>query len=178
MYISRVWDDIFKLYVLETSPNLSLRARHFYKIAKVFRFVKMVRNTFLWFKLKNMANKKIHFRLPPTIQHQEVKSLMSKLVKELNDKEQLTTADIPQLHRMATAYDTYLTCVEVIADKGITMRNLKGEEVKRPEVNIQKESWAQYLELAKEYGLTKKSKRQMKASGDETDKDSPIRAFV
>jgi len=43
------------------------------------------------------------------------------------------------------------------------MENLKGELVKRPEANLLKESWSQYLELAKEYGLTAKSKGQIKS---------------
>ena len=103
---------------------------------------------------------------------------MKELVKELNDSERLTTADIPQLHRMATAYDTYLTCEEVLAREGITMVNLKGETVKLPEVNIQKESWAQYLELAKEYGLTKKSKGQIKSLKADPAVEAPINEFL
>lgn len=125
-----------------------------------------------------MEIKKIRFTLPPTIKHREVKRLMKELVKELNDSERLTTADIPQLHRMATAYDTYLTCEEVLAREGITMVNLKGETVKRPEVNIQKESWAQYLELAKEYGLTKKSKGQIKSLKADPAVEAPINEFL
>lgn len=125
-----------------------------------------------------MGTKKIRFTLPPTIKHKEVKKLMRELVKELNDSERLTMADVPQLHRMATAYDTYLTCEEVIAREGITMVNLKGETVKRPEVNIQKESWAQYLELAKEYGLTKKSKGQIKSLKADPAVESPINEFL
>lgn len=125
-----------------------------------------------------METKKIRFTLPSTIKHAEVKRLMKDLVKELNDSERLTMADVPQLHRMATAYDTYLTCEEVIAEQGITMVNLKGETVKRPEVNIQKESWAQYLELAKEYGLTKKSKGQIKSLKSDPAVESPINEFM
>lgn len=44
----------------------------------------------------------------------------------------------------------------------MTMTNKKGELVKRPEVNILKENWSQFLELAKEFGLTAMSKRKLK----------------
>lgn len=121
--------------------------------------------------------RKVTFKLPETIKHEETRKLMGALLRQLNEKEMITQADIPQLHRMATAYDMYLTCTEVIAREGATMKNIKGEIVKRPEANLQRESWSQYLELAKEYGLTAKSKGQLKQSGDE-EGDSPLDEYL
>lgn len=122
--------------------------------------------------------KKISFKLPETIEHEEVYKMVTALVKRLNAKEMLDLADIPQLHRMATAYDMYLKCVDVIAREGMTMTNLKGETVKRPEANLLKESWSQYLELAREYGLTAKSKGQIKALSQGDEEESPIDRFI
>lgn len=54
------------------------------------------------------------------------------------------------------------------------MVNIKGEVVKRPEVNILKESWSQYLDIAKEYGFTPRSRKMTKGiveSKEETDAD-------
>lgn len=65
---------------------------------------------------------------------------------------------------MATAYDSYLTNTEIVSNLGGTMRNIKGEEVKRPEVNIAKENWAQFFDIAKDYGLTPKSKKKISGS--------------
>lgn len=122
--------------------------------------------------------KKINIKLPETIKHKEARKIITDLVKQLSEKDMLEFADIPQLHRMATAYDAYLECVDILAVKGMTMENLKGETVKRPEANLLKENWSQYLELAKEYGLTAKSKGQIKAlnSGDNT--ESPLNAYL
>ena len=122
-------------------------------------------------------NKKIVFKLPKTVKRKEAKKVICDIVRMLNDAGMLTPSDIPQLHRMATAYDTYLQCTEVISEDGITMKNLKGEMVKRPEVNIQREAWSQYLEIAKEYGLTTKSKGQIKAFQVE-DNESPLDKFI
>ena len=122
--------------------------------------------------------KKISFKLPETIKHKEARKIISDLVKQLNDRGQLEIADIPQLHRMATAYDAYLECVEVLAQDGMTMKNLKGECVKRPEANLLKENWSQYLELAKEYGLTAKSKGQIKAMNAGDNEESPLEAYL
>nr|DAH86360.1 MAG TPA: terminase small subunit [Caudoviricetes sp.] len=122
--------------------------------------------------------KKINFRIPDCIIHDDAKKVIADIVKQLNKNEILEAADIPQLHRMSVAYDTYLTCVDILALEGLTMKNLKGEIVKRPEANLLKESWSQYLELAKEYGLTVKSKGQIKVLNNEDAGESPLRTFL
>lgn len=122
--------------------------------------------------------KKINFRIPDCIIHDDAKKVITDIVKQLNKNEILEAADIPQLHRMSVAYDTYLTCVDILALEGLTMKNLKGEIVKRPEANLLKESWSQYLELAKEYGLTVKSKGQIRVLNNEDTEESPLRTFL
>ena len=122
--------------------------------------------------------KKISFKVPDSIKHDEARKLITGLVKQLNEKEMLELSDIPQLHRMATAYDMYLSCVDVLSQQGLTMKNLKGEMVKRPEANLLKESWSQCLELAKEYGLTAKSKGQIKAMNAGDNEESPLETYL
>ena len=119
----------------------------------------------------------IKFTAPKTIKNKSARKFITDLVAQLNDADALSPADVPQLHRMATAYDMYLECVSVISQKGMTMKNLKGEEVKRPEANLLKESWSQFLELAKEYGLTTKSKGQIKSLKPDSE-ESPLDAFL
>lgn len=107
--------------------------------------------------------KTAYFKIPKTIKHKEVRTIINNLVRELNEKGFFSQCDIPNLHRMVTAYDTYLSCVELVEQvRAINMVNLKGELVKRPEMNILKESWTQYLEIAKEYGLTKTARGRLK----------------
>ena len=122
--------------------------------------------------------KKISFKLPETIKHKEARKIISDLVKQLNDRGQLEIADIPQLHRMATAYDAYLECVEVLAQDGMTMKNLKGEWVKRPEANLLKENWSQYLDLATEYWLTAKRTGHIKDMNAGDNEESPLEAYL
>jgi P27 family predicted phage terminase small subunit len=118
------------------------------------------------------------FSIPRCIKHKQTKEMIDALIKGLEEKgSKITPSDYPSFHRMATSYDLYLTCTEVIAEKGATMVNLKGEVVKRPEVNIQKENWAQFLELAKEYGLTAKSGKILKLNSNE-EEDSAFDKFV
>lgn len=110
-----------------------------------------------------MSENLVQFKLPKTVKHKEAKKLICNLVRDMNEKGELTPFDTALLHRMATAYEMYLTCVDVITENGMVMENLKGEKVKRPEVNIMKENWSQFLELAKEFGLTTMSRGKIKA---------------
>lgn len=118
------------------------------------------------------------FVLPKTIKHRETKLMIKDIVRNLQNNRGLDFSDVPQLHRMATAYDTYLECVEVLSKEGFTMINNKGETVKRPEANLLKENWSQYLELAKEYGMTPKSLGKIKNSDSSKDTESPFEKYI
>lgn len=117
------------------------------------------------------------FKIPKTIKHKEARKHISNLVRHLNEEGILTEMDIPQLHRMATAYDAYLTCVDVLSEFGMTTTNLKMEEVKRPEANLIRENWNQYLEIAREYGLTAKSKKQLNGPSSGKGENTPADKF-
>ena len=127
-----------------------------------------------------MSENMVQFKLPKTVKHKESKKLICNLVRDMNEKGELTPFDTALLHRMATAYEMYLTCVDVITENGMVMENLKGEKVKRPEVNIMKENWSQFLELAKEFGLTTMSRGKIKALRRAKDDEavSPLDEFL
>lgn len=120
-----------------------------------------------------MEKRKISFRLPKTVTYKEARKTISDIVRQIEDERELEASDIPQLHRMATAYNAYIDCVRTVSEKGLTMKNIKGEMVKRPEANLLKENWSQYLELAKEYGLTAKSKSLIRGKSATREEDSP-----
>ncbi len=121
----------------------------------------------------------VQFKLPKNVKHKEAKKLICTLVRDMNERGELAPFDVALLHRMATAYEMYLICVDKITEDGMTMKNKKGEMVKRPEVNILKENWSQFLELAKEFGLTAMSKRKLKTMKniDETIQ-SPLKEYL
>ena len=125
-------------------------------------------------------SKPTYFKVPKCLKHKEARKAITNLVRNMNEKGLFTESDVPNLCRMAIAYDMYLSCVDTIysEDGGMTMINLKGELVKRPEVNIMRESWSQYLELAKEYGLTTRSKGLIKSLKSDDETKSPIENFI
>ena len=93
-------------------------------------------------------DRKIAFVIPGGIKHLSEIQAVIDLIKQYSESHGVALADIPQFHRMVTCYDIYIGCFEVVAEKGSTMTNKRGECVKRPEVNIMRENWAQYLEIA------------------------------
>lgn len=125
---------------------------------------------------KRSITKGIIDSIENTAKHEETKVIIRGIINELSERGELGIGDIPQLHRMATAYDCYLQCVKSLSENGMTMKNIKGEVVKRPEANLLKESWAQYLDIAKEYGFTPRSKKMTKGFV-ETKEDTPADEF-
>ena len=69
----------------------------------------------------------VQFRLPKTVKHKEAKKLICELVRDMNEKGELAPFDVALLHRMSTAYEMYLVCVDKITQDGMTMKNKKGE---------------------------------------------------
>ncbi len=123
--------------------------------------------------------KGVKFKVPGSVKHEETKRFMRDVVKKLNQEEAIDSTDIPNLHRMATSYDLYLTACEWLSENGPITVNKKGEQVKHPYVNISRESWNQFLELAKQYGLTIKSKAQIKAHAPvEKKDDTPLDEYM
>ena len=120
---------------------------------------------------------KLEFIIPDTIEHDEVRTYMRAVVKNLKAEKCFNATDLPQLRRMATSFDQYLKCEEFITENGSTMTNIKGEEVKHPMFNIMRENWNQFLELSKEYGFTVKSKSKIKGLQNGEEPESPLDKF-
>ena len=127
------------------------------------------------------TGKKFSYRVPSVIKHKATKDVMKGVLAELTERGMaLTNADIPFLNRLATSYDRYWDAVEFLSKKEPIVINKKGEEVKHPMVNIEKEAWTQYLTVAKEYGLTVASGVKIKAKQpvEKEDADAPIKKYI
>ena len=113
------------------------------------------------------------------IQHDETRRFIRDLVKKLNEEDKIDVSDIPNLHRLATSFDQYLTAINWLSQHSMVTTNKKGEEVKHPYVNIAREAWAQYLDVAKQYGLTIKSKAQIESHKPvEKVPDTPLDEYI
>lgn len=123
--------------------------------------------------------KKVKFHFPFTIKHEETKDIVNGIISKIKEERDLSYADIPHLHRLATSYDLYLTAIEGLAVDGAITVNKKGEEVKHPYVNIARENWNEFLRITREFGITPKSKSQMGSHKQEkVVEDDPLTLFI
>lgn len=118
--------------------------------------------------------KKFAYRIPSVIKHKETKAMMRGVVAELSARGALTAADLPMLNRLATSYDRYWEAVTYLSTHSLVDINKKGEEVKHPMVNIEREAWTQFLTVAKEYGLTKRSGVQISGKMPQKPNDDDV----
>lgn len=127
------------------------------------------------------SENKFKYRIPKIIKYKETKDMMRGIVDELTGRDiELSAADVPMLNRLATSYERYWDAVVYLSSNDAVTVNKKGEEVKHPMVNIEKEAWTQFLTVAKEYGLTVASGVKIKAKQpvEKEDADAPIKKFI
>lgn len=106
------------------------------------------------------------FRMPSELKNPATKKVISAFADELKAQGRLTPTTLPYLYQLAYLYELNANLMVQILDKGVTQVNLKGETVKHPNVTVQKDFWNQYLAIAKELGLTIKSKVQISGKKD------------
>lgn len=113
--------------------------------------------------------------MPSYITREEVKVVVEAIVAQVKEDRELVATDLPNFHRLASSYNTYLDAESRIFLEGATQTNAKGDVVKHPAVNISRESWNDFLRILRELGVTPKSKSQM-GSHKTTEKkpDEPI----
>lgn len=108
-----------------------------------------------------MAKKKVKFQMPSYITREEVKIVVEAIVAQVKEERELVATDLPNFHRLASSYNTYLDAESKIFSAGATQTNAKGDVVKHPAVNISREAWNEFLRILRELGITPKSKSQM-----------------
>ncbi len=119
--------------------------------------------------------KKVKFAPPDCIKNEVARKFIRDVVKYLNDQNAIGPKDIPNLHRMATSFDMYLSARAWLSEHSPVVINAKGEPVKHPYVNIEREAWNQFAATADKYGLTLKSRAQIDShSPKEKQEETPL----
>lgn len=104
--------------------------------------------------------------MPSDLKNPATKRIIASFADELEEQGRLTATTLPYLYQLAYLHELNANLMTEIVLCGVTMVNAKGETVKRPEVTAQKDFWNQYLAIAKELGLTIKSKAQINGKND------------
>ena len=111
--------------------------------------------------------KKVKFAPPDCIKNEVARKFIRDVVKYLNDQNAIGPKDIP--------FDMYLSARAWLSEHSPVVINAKGEPVKHPYVNIEREAWNQFAATADKYGLTLKSRAQIDShSPKEKQEETPL----
>ena len=118
----------------------------------------------------------VKFTMPEGLSD-ETQKFMRDVVKELNARKAISNIDLGALRMLATSYEMYLQASSLLLAQGPVVM-VKGEQAMNPAQNAATKSYSQVMKIMTEYGLTIKSRGNIKAMADEKEDSSPLDAFI
>ena len=107
----------------------------------------------------------------------ETQKFMRDVVKELNKRKIIQSIDLGALRMLATSYEMYLQATDILlADGPVVM--IKYERAANPAQNIATKNYAQVMKIMTEYGLTIKSRGNIKEMKSDKEEESPLDRFI
>lgn len=101
---------------------------------------------------------------------------MNSVIAELKAKQTIEDIDSGALHMLMTSYEMYLQATERLLDEGPLSTNKYGDIIPHPAQTIATKNYNQVLAIMKEYGLTVKSRTNMKIQKE--DEPSALDQFL
>ena len=99
------------------------------------------------------------------------------MVKELNARKAIQNIDLGAIRMLATSYEMYMQATDILLKEGPVIE-IKYEKAANPAQNIATKNYAQVMKIMTEYGLTIKSRGNIKAMKSEDKNDSPLDQFL
>ena len=114
----------------------------------------------------------VKFNMPDGLSD-ETQKFMRDVVKELNKRKIIQSIDLGALRMLATSYEMYLQATDILlADGPVVM--IKYERAANPAQNIATKNYAQVMKIMTEYGLTIKSRGNIKEMKSDKEEESPL----
>lgn len=107
----------------------------------------------------------------------ETQKFMKDVVKELNARKAIQNIDIGALRMLATSYEMYLQATKLLLEEGPVVL-IKYEKAANPAQNIATKNYAQVMKIMTEYGLTIKSRGNIKVMKSDNEEKSPLEEFI
>lgn len=119
----------------------------------------------------------VKFSIPKGVSD-ETSVFMRDVLKELNKKKAIQNIDLGALNMLCVSYEMYLQSTQILLDEGVILRNKYGDIIPHPAQTIATKNYAQVMKIMTEYGLTIKSRSQIKSVSSEKDESAPIEKFL
>lgn len=126
--------------------------------------------------LVDRKNDMVKFTIPKGCSP-ETQKFMRDVLKELNARKVIQNIDLGALRMLATSYEMYLQATEIMLEEGPVVL-IKYEKAANPAQNVATKNYAQVMKIMTEYGLTIKSRGNIKVLKSDREDDSPLDAFL
>ncbi len=118
----------------------------------------------------------VKFNMPANLS-EETQKFMKDVVKELNARKAIQNIDLGALRMLAISYEMYLQATEILLEEGPVIL-IKYEKAANPAQNVATKNYAQVMKIMTEYGLTIKSRGNIKIMKADGKEDSPLEQFL
>ena len=118
----------------------------------------------------------VKFIMPDNLSD-ETQKFIKDVVKELNARKAIQNIDLGAIRMLATSYEMYMQATDILLKEGPVIE-IKYEKAANPAQNIATKNYAQVMKIMTEYGLTIKSRGNIKAMKSEDKNDSPLDQFL
>lgn len=118
----------------------------------------------------------VKFIMPENLS-EETQKFMRDVVRELNARKAIQNIDLGALRMLAISYEMYLQATDILLEEGPVVM-IKYEKAANPAQNIATKNYAQVMKIMTEYGLTIKSRGNIKAMKTDDKEDSPLDKFI
>lgn len=118
----------------------------------------------------------VKFNMPANLS-EETEKFMRDVVKALNARKAIQNIDLGALRMLAISYEMYLQATEILLEDGPVVM-IKYEKAANPAQNIATKNYAQVMKIMTEYGLTIKSRSNIKELKSDKDEETPLDKFI
>lgn len=118
----------------------------------------------------------VKFTIPDNVS-KETARLVKDVLKELNKKKSIGNIDLGAINMLCISYEMYLQAAAKLLKEGPVIRNKYDDLIAHPAQNIATKNYAQVMKVMTEYGLTIKSRSQLKVEKQEKKESTPIEEY-
>lgn len=119
----------------------------------------------------------VKFKIPTKVS-KETKQFIKDVLKELNSKDAIQDIDLGALNMLTVSYEMYLQASERLLKDGPLIKNKYDDLIPHPAQTIATKNYGQVMKIMTEYGLTIKSRGQIKGVVTEDKDHCPLESFI
>lgn len=118
----------------------------------------------------------VKFKIPNNISDETAKFIKD-VLKELNKKDVIQNIDLGALNMLTVSYEMFLQASDALLDDGPVIANKYGDSIPHPAQTVATKNYNQVMKIMTEYGLTIKSRTNIKSIGTDKKEKSPLETF-